>query len=617
MNGYADTILRVDLSTGAIKKEPTPEDWKRDYVGGRGFCTKIIYDEVPAGADTLGPENKVVLATGPLTGTFMPACCRTAFAAKSPATGGYGDALVGGHLGAEIKFAGYDAIIIEGAASKPSYIYIDDDKVEIRDAAKYWGQGTTAAEQTIKKDIGEDFQVAIIGPAGENRVVFACVSHDFGRQAGRTGIGAVMGSKNLKAVAIRGSKAIPVADVEAMIQVGSEMYKFCMDKPVANAMRRYGTQMVTTWVNSIGAFPTKNYSASYFPFEANLEGEVFRKLVVSDKGCYGCPFPCGKYSKVQRDGKDVLVEGPEYETSALLGSNCYVPNVEDVIYLNYVYDEMGLDTISGGSVAAFATECFERGIITTDDTGGLELKFGDVEAIAKLAEMIAYRKGIGDILAQGTRHAAYIFDKGAPQQAPGNFAIQNKGLEWSGYESRSAPAMLLSYMTCDIGAHHSRSWAIVYDINQGRDKLETKPEKVVELQHVRPMFDTLGICRFSWVELDVALAEYPKMLKAVTGRDISLDDLLKVSERQWNLVRAYWTRELRDFGRAYDIPPKRFMTEAIPDGPSKGAVISREKVDWLLDRYYEIRGWTKNGIPTPEKLRELGLEQAAQDIEAR
>ncbi len=609
--GYGGKILYVDLTFEGIETESVEPEFAKKYLGGRGFAARLLYDLVKKGADPLGPENKVVMAIGPLSGALCLANSKTTFAAKSPLTRGYGDSNVGGHLAAEMKYAGYDAIVIGGIAKNPSYLFIDGDRVEIRDAKNYWGKGSTEAEKMLKQDLGEEFQIAVIGPAGENQVYFACVSHDFGRQAGRTGIGAVLGSKNLKAVAIRGDKAVVLADQEAMTKKTKEMLKWCFEQPALETWQKYGTPSVTVWANEIGALPYKNFKCEHMDDVAGLKETVMReKIVVHDKACMGCPMACGKYSHSKKEGKyDVLVEGPEYETIALCGSNCGFGDIQDVAYLNYLCDELGVDTISTGGVIAFAIECFEKGIITKEDTEGRDLKFGDVETFEYLVRKIAKKQGIGKVLADGVRLASQKLGKGSQ-----DFAIQVKGLEWSGYGSRHAPSMMLAYLTCDVGAHHNRAWAITWDIEKGREMLEGKAERVIFLQHARPMFDMLGACRLLWVELGLKLEHYTEMLKTITGFDYTLEDLYKISERIWNLTRAFSIREIEGFGRAYDVPPARFIKEVVPADPTHGKQITKKKINELLSSYYKLRGWTKSGIPTKKKLKELELEFVITDL---
>ncbi|MDI7276203.1 MAG: aldehyde ferredoxin oxidoreductase family protein [Anaerolineae bacterium] len=602
MFGYGGSILRVNLSSGEVRREPLPQQIANDYLGGRGVGAYLLYREVPGGADPLGPENRLYVSAGPLSGLLVPGAGKCDVTTKSPLTGGYAGASIGGLLSAEIKYAGYDTLAIEGKAARPTYLYVDDDRVELRDAADYWGKGSLTTEKMLKLALGEDFQIATIGPAGEAGVAYACISHDFGRQAGRGGVGTVMGAKNLKAIAVRGSHSIPVADLERYRQLARDMYAACKASPGLDAWQKYGTAGVTTWANEIGAFPTHNFRSGFFEEHRGLSGETMRQaIVVTDKGCFACPSPCGKYSWVREAG--VRVEGPEYETTALIGGNCGLSRIEEVARANYVCDELGLDTISAGNAIAFAIECFERGIINKDDTGGLELRFGDVDLVCALLEQIAARRGLGAVLAQGVKHAAATWGGGSEA-----FAMQVKGMEMSGYESRHAPSMLLSYMTCDVGAHHNRSWAITYDIATGRDAVTPdKAARVIELQHIRPLFDCLGACRLQWVELGLDLGHYAPITEAITGVPRTWEDLLTISERVWNLTRLYWLREVPGFGRAWDAPPQRVWREPVATGPTAGKQMKQEDIERLLDMYYEQRGWDRDGRPTQAKLEQLGL----------
>ncbi len=602
MDGYAGRILKVDLGSGGSRVEELPLGLAEEYIGGRGFAAKLLYDEVPKEADPLGPDNRVVVAAGPLSGLLVPGAGKTTFAAKSPATNGYADSNVGGHLSPAMKYAGYDAVVIRGISGGPAYLCIDDDRVEVRDASRYWGLGCFDAEERLKADLGEDFEVAVIGPAAEKLVKFACISHDYGRQAGRAGIGAVMGSKRLKAIAVRGTGGVEVADMEAYREFACQMFQACKESESLEVWQRYGTAGVTLWANEIGAFPTRNFRSGSFEGHRNLSGENMReRIVVTDKGCFACPSPCGKYSWLSRYG--VHVEGPEYETTALFGGSCALSDIEDVAYANYLCDHHGLDTISTGNVIAFAIECFEKGVITREDTGGMDLAYGDSPSIFALIERIGRREGIGDLLAEGVRAASEKLGDGTA-----DYAIQVKGLEVSGYESHNAPSMMLAYMTCDVGAHHNRAWSITYDIETGRDTVtRDKADKVIELQHIRPLFDCLGTCRLQWVEIGFPLELYPPMVRAVTGLDRSLSDLLHISERVWNLTRCFWIRENQGFGRSWDMPPARYWKDEMVDGPTQGTKLTLDQIGQLLDYYYERRGWDDQGIPTPEKLAELDL----------
>jgi len=602
MNGYGGRILRVNLTNGTVRKEPTPSDLARDFIGGRGFGIYFLLKEVPKGADPLGPENKLIISSGPISGMMIPGGGKCDWTTKAPLTGGYASASMGGHFTAEMRYAGLDSIILEGISPKPVYLFIDDDKIELRDASEQWGKATFAVEKQFKEKLGEEFQVAVIGVGGENLVPYACINHDYGRQAGRGGVGAVMGSKKVKAIVIHGTKPILVADMDAYRKAGMALYKACKDSEGLKDWTRYGTTIVVSWCDEVGALPTRNFSAGSFEAGKNLYGPVMReKIVITDKGCFGCPSPCGKYSRNKKYNS--FVEGPEYETIGLMGSNLGIDDIEAVAQANLLCDDLGIDTISAGNAIGWAMECYEKGIFTKSDTDGLDLKFGNVEATFILIEKIARREGLGALLSQGVKRASKKVGKGSEK-----FAIQVKGMEQSAYATHNATAMLLAYMTCDVGAHHNRSWAITYDLQVGREKVvPEKVARIIWLQNFRPMFDVLGGCRLQWVELGIDRDLYVPALEAITGIHRSWEDLDKVGERIWNLTRLFWLRENEGFGRAWDMPSPRFYEEAPNSGVTKGQITKIEDVNRLLDMYYEQRGWTSDGLPKPETIERLGL----------
>jgi aldehyde:ferredoxin oxidoreductase len=603
MNGYGGTILRVNLSDGKVSKEPTPAQLAREFIGGRGFGAYFLFKEVPKGADPLGPENKLIISTGPLSGMLAPGGGKCDWTTKSPLTGGYADASMGGHFTAEMKYAGIDTIILEGISPKPVYLLIDNDKILLLDASSLWGKGAIDVEEELKHKYGEEFQVAVIGPGGENQVLYACINHDFGRQAGRGGVGAVMGSKNVKAIVIHGTKSVPVADPEGYRKAGLALYKACKDAEGLAEWSRYGTTVVTSWCDEVGALPTRNFSAGSFEQGQGIYGQTMRKeIVITDKGCFGCPSPCGKYSNMKR--YNTQVEGPEYETIGMMGSNLGIGDIQAVAEANRLADDLGIDSISAGGCIGWAMECYEKGIFTKDDTDGLELKFGNIEAVFALIKKIAYRQGkLGKLLALGVKRAAQQVGQGSEK-----FAIHVKGMEQSAYATHNATAMLTAYMTCDVGAHHNRSWAITYDLQVGREKVvPEKVARVIWLQNFRPMFDVLGSCRLQWVELGIDRDLYVPLLEAITGIKRTWDDLEAVGNRIWNLTRMYWVREIDDFGRLWDLPAPRFYTEAPKTGPTAGQITSFEDVQKLLDMYYEQRGWDTNGLPTTHTLETLNL----------
>jgi len=607
MYGYGGKVLRVNLTEKKIEKKDLDHDLARGWLGGRGFIAKILYDEIPKGVDPLSPGNKLVIATGALSGTFWPSSAKIVFGTKSPLTGGYGDSNLGGFLMAELKYAGFDMIILDGASKVPLYLFIDDDVAELRDARSYWGKGALATEKELKEEIGEAFQIATIGPAGENLVRYANINHEYGRQAGRCGMGAVMGSKGLKAIAVHGTRGIPLYDADGLIGITKGALKHITGAPYFKRFRLYGTTDITDWCQGMGVLPTRNFAYGDYDKEEKLAPEPMReKILVRDKACFGCPLNCANYTYSKKYG--TFIDGPEYETIGMLGSNLLLEDIEDVQYLNTLCDDYGMDTIAIGGTIAFAMECLEKGILKKEDFDGIDLRFGNLEAIKAILKKIAYQEGIGRKLAQGSKSMAKELGRNSE-----SFAIHVKGLEFSAYECRGAPAMLLSFMTSDIGAQHTRSWAIVQDMDMGRGNIEGRAKLVKELQTLRPLMEMFGVCRFPWLEVKLDFGEYVKAFNAVTGFGYSKEELFRISEKVYNLTRAFWTREVEDFGRAYDLPPGR-VYEPLPSGPAKGLHLTEEKVNRMLDEYYELRGWNSNGIPTERKLKELDLEGVAVDL---
>ena len=633
MDGYAGKILRIDLGREEIIKAPLPDKLCKEFIGGRGFVAKILYDELPPDTDPFGENNLFIIATGPLSGHFLPASGKTHFGSKSPATGGYADSNMGGHFGPALKYAGFDMAVITGKARTPSYLFIENNIVEIRSAKAYWGKGSLTCEEMMKKDLGEDFQILTIGPAGEKQVKFACISHDFGRQAGRTGIGAVLGSKNIKAIAVKGTGSIPVNDIEKAFARGKEAFKTVAQKPGFRGWTPEGTAGITDWVNDVGAFPAKNFQTSHIDHSHLINGKkVLEQLKITDKGCYCCPTPCGKYGYTRTALGSAYMEGPEFETIALFGGSCLLKGIEEVAYANYLCDELGIDTISGACVAAFTIECFEKGLISEEQIGK-EVTFGDLESIVYLLNLMSSReKGLGDLLAQGVKTASEKIKKGSQK-----FAIHVKGLEWSGYECRNAPSMMLAYMTADIGAHHNRAWVLGHDVVGGATTVhdlitvgtdgDKRPRAIVsgkdsagfviDSQHSRPVFDMLGCCRLQMMELGFEVENYADLYSVITGENITWEDLIKISEKVWTLTRMISAREIKDFGRSSDYPPARFYEEPTPSGPNKGYCISLEEIDDLLDAYYEARGWDSNGIPTKQTIERVGLNNPGNAIKGK
>ncbi len=602
LKGYAGNVLRIDLTTKSATLSPTPKAWLNDFLGGRGLVARAIWEEIPAGVDPLGPENKLIMAPGPLSGQFLSSSGKLHMGCISPATGGYGDSNMGGHMSLELKLAGIDLLIIQGEAATPTTVLIDNGKVTFQDASAYWSDDTFAAERLLKDRLGEEYQIAVIGPAAANGVLYACIQHDFGRQAGRTGVGTVMGAKRLKAIAVRGDRDVPLHDPVAALKAGQKMMDLVMAQPGFTNWQPYGTPEVVPWANSVGAMPTRNFQTGTLEGYDGLNGPTMKSKVTEiDKGCTCCAIPCGKWGKGVLGDKVINQEGPEYESIALLGGTLGINDIQQVAYLNGLCDKLGLDSISTGNVTGWVMECYEKGLLAAEEIGR-PMRFGDGEAAAWLFEQIAYGQGFGRLLGKGVRAAAAHVGRGSER-----FAMQIKGLEISGYESRYAPAMLLSYMTADVGGHHNRSWAITFDIATGRENFDGKAERVVWLQHVRPLFDALGCCRFPWVEAGIPPEGYTELLGPITGRAYTWDELLTISERIWNLTRMISLRHVPGFGRNADYPPARWMEEGATTGPAAGKHFTREQIDDLLNRYYRLRGWTEDGVPTPETLQRLNL----------
>jgi aldehyde:ferredoxin oxidoreductase len=603
IKGYAGKVLRINLTNRRSQVSPTPESWVKEYLGGRGFIARAFWDEIKPGIDPLGPENKLMMAPGPYSGQFLSSTGKLHMGCLSPATGGYGDSNMGGHMSLELKQAGIDLLILEGAADQPVTITIDDGNVAFRDASAYWEANTFDSERHLKEELGEEWQIMVIGPGAIHGVVYACIQHDFGRQAGRTGVGTVMASKKIKAVAVRGTKDINLADPKTMLAEGEKFMSLVMGQPGFREWQPYGTPEVVPWASKQNVMPTRNFQCGQIEGFTGLDGPTMKaKVTQIDKGCTSCAIPCGKWGNGVLNGKVKPQEGPEYESVALVGSNLGLNNIQEVAYMNGLCDELGLDSISAGSCVAWAMECYEKGILSADELGR-PMNFGDGEAAAFMFEQIGYGRGFGKLLGQGVRAAAAKVGKGSEK-----FAMHIKGLEISGYEARYAPAMMLSYMTCDLGGHHNRSWAVTHDVATGRENMDGKAEKVVWLQHVRPLFDALGCCRFPWVEAAVPVETYASFMEPITGNKWTWDEMLKASERIWNLTRMIWVRHMPGFGRAADQPPYRWAEENHTDGNPNGKHLSHEQIEDLLNRYYALRGWTENGIPTPETLQSLGLE---------
>jgi len=599
--GYIGKILRVNLSTGKIGEEPIDEETAKKFIGARGYAAKIIYDEVNPKADPLGPENKLIFATGPLTLTPSPTSGRYDVVTKSPLNNVIAGSNSGGFWGPELKKAGYDILIVEGKSEKPVYLWITEDNVEIKDATHLWGKDTYKTTDAIIQELGGDKQikVACIGPAGENLVKFSAIINDKTRAAGRTGVGAVMGSKNFKAIATRGHKRAPIANPDKF----KEVLKTAMDKIKANGVTsqglpKYGTMVLNHIIDEHGLYPTRNFQTGAFEGVDKVSGEKLAETyLVKNKPCYGCPIGCGRVVKLP-DGEEG--EGPEYETSWAFSADCGVDDLIAVVKANNMCNKMGLDTISTGATIASAMELYEKGYLKKEEfEGEAELQFGNAEAILHYPEAIALRKGLGDKLAEGS----YEFAKahGHPE-----LSMSAKKQDLPAYDPRGAQGHALEYATSNRGGCHVRGYMISPEILGSPEKIdpfvtEGKAQWVKTFQDLTAVIDSEGLCLFSSFALGAS--DYAALLSAVTGVEYSVDEALKAGERIWNLERL-WNLKA-GLTKADDTLPPRFLKAPMPEGASKGQVVH---LDVTLPEYYKLRGWDEDGIPTEEKLKELGLK---------
>ena len=607
--GYSGKILKVNLSNEKVDVVNTENYFDVNLlIGGKGLAAYTLWKELKQGVDPLSEGNILVFATGPLTGTLCPGT-RICIAAKSPLTGLFCDSYVGGHLGAEIKMAGYDAIIICGKSEKPAYIWIQDEHIEICDANHLWGLDAFRTEEAIRKERNDrNIRVACIGPAGEKLVRFAHVNVDRYRQAGRGGLGAVMGSKKLKALAVKGTGAISIYNVKDFLEKAKEAHKAVLKNETARARKRWGTARTIVFTADQDLLPTRNFREATFEGAENLSAEILEKRFwIKHKACHSCPINCGKLGVV-RSGKyaGTIVEGIEYETLALIGANCGIGNYEAVAYANMLCDMLGLDTISTGNVIAFAMECYEKGILTEKETEGLKLNFGNEEAAIRLIEKIAKREGLGDLLAEGVKRVSEKLDAECKR-----FAMQVKGLELPGYDMRASPGMALAYITADRGGCHTRAWPISYEISGKapdgtiieRYSTEKRAHIVKEQQDRNAACDTLVACWF--LKTAVGNERYVGMLNAATGMEFTVEEFLAVGERIWNLVRLFNIRE--GLRKEDENLPDRAFEDPIPSGVAAGQKLERSQLEHMLREYYAIRGWDENGVPTEEKIRQLKL----------
>ena len=618
--GYNGKILRVNLTDGNITIEEPGEVIYRRYLGCGGLASYYLLKEVPSGVDPFGPENKLVFMTSVINGMPISGANRYLAAAKSPLTGGYGESEAGGYWGPELKAAGFDGIIVEGVSEKPVYLYVHDGECEVRDASRYWGQLADAVQHGLEEEIGDKrIRVLQTGVAGEKRVRFAAIVNQQRHFHGRCGLGAVMGAKKLKAIVCRGKGRVETASKEGFREV-LQWWRKTYDQ-AADGMHDMGTSRGVPALDADGILPTRNFREGSFPHAAAISGKEMRDTILVNRGtCFACAVACKR--EVAVEGTDVTPEygGPEYETIAATGSLQGIGDLKHIAKANMMCAQYVLDTISTGVAIAFAMECYEKGILTTEDTGGIELTFGNEEAALKLIDLIGRREGIGDVLAEGVMRAAEKFGKGAEK-----FALHVKGQELPMHEPRGKRSLALAYSTSPTGADHMEAphdpFFESFDpsgINplsplgliEPVDRLDMGPQKVRAFfytQLVWSLYDTVGMCDFVGVPInDLALDQLVKCVASVTGWNVSLWELLKAGERAATMKHAFNVRE--GFGPKDDTLPDR-MFEPLQNGALEGVAIGREDFAKMLTLYYDMVGWDREtGFPRAEKLAELDLD---------
>jgi len=594
--GLWGKILDVDLSSGVIKAREIDDALARQYIGGTGLATYYMYTEIPKGADPLGPDNLLIFATGPLNGTQCPGGSRLSVNFKSPISGMFGNSFVGGSSAHEIKWAGWDMILVRGKAAKPVYLSVKDDKVELKPADAIWGKDTFDTEEMLKKAVGDPHaKVLCIGPAGENLVPIACIIHERFRAAGRNGGGAVMGSKNLKAIVVRGSKAVPVVNREAFHKVADEALRMTAANDRNPGFRAYGTAMGLDQNNFYtGSLATRNYQSSWFDSLQRIGGAAAaRTFWQRHVACTGCPIHCMKLGVIRNSLKftGLIAEGPEYESGVMQGSNLGVKDFDGMMHLIEKCDALGLDNIGAGNVIGFAAELLQRGLLKPVDLDGVNPQWGNYEAFSKLLDAIAHKKGkAGALLSRGVYEAAKHVGKGAEK-----YAVMTKKQGYAAHDPRGNNGMIYAYALGPRGGAHTDGGSV-------EDLLD------------RTLISNTCLCFFvpyTWGERVVSLL--PEMLNPLCGWNLTLDEAMTVAKRTQTLQRAYSRRE-GGISRKDDILAERMMTEALPEGPKKGAAITQEMLKKIQDEYYAHMGWDADGVPTPDTLKKYGLDFALDSL---
>lgn len=615
MKGYTNTLLRVNLTTGKITREAIPEEYLRDYIGGAGLATRYLYDEIPPDARPLGPDNKICISVGPLNGGSFPTSGRFSLACLSPLTGIWLDASSSGKLAYHLKRAGYDALIIEGASPKPVYLSINNDTVELKDASKVWGSKVTPAVEALLEECGESrASVSLIGPSGEQLMPMANVMNNRRRTVGRGGAGAVMGSKKLKAVVVYGDGNFEIADEKALKAIIKEsIKKFQENVATGKGLPIYGTSVVLARQHEQGDVPAKNWQIGDWDGYMKISGPTMAQTILKKhpNPCHSCPIHCARHVEIKEGEYKMEGEGPEYETLASFGSMCLNDNLESIVWANRLCNEYGIDTISAGAAIAFAMEAYEKGIITKEDTGGVELAWGNEKAILALIDQIATGQGIGKVLGQGVREAARQLGNGAEE-----FSIHVKGMELPYHDPRAFFETGVTYATSPRGACHLHghvgSWHAKPMPEGGLMEAipphETKGKGLMTklVQDMCTVVNSAVICQFTNFALSVT--DMAEVLTAVTGEPWDGARVLKAGERAFNLQRAFNNR--RGLTSADDTLPHRVLT-SVKGGPVEGKI---PDLKTMLDEYYQERGWEADGRPSREKLAELGLDFVINDI---
>ena len=602
MYGYHGKALVVDLSSGAHRWDNIPEQVLRSFIGGIGLGTYLLYKYCPAGADPLGPDNPLIFAASPLVGSRLTTSSKFAVMTKSPLTGFIGDSLSSSFLATELKKSCGDALIIVGQAETPTLLFIENGVPQFLDAAGLMGLGTFDTEQAVKERLGRQTRVASIGPAGENLVRYASIANDGGRQAGRCGPGAVMGSKNLKALALQGSQTVDVAMPGATHQYSLDLSKRSLGA-ATEKYRELGTMANVSVFNRLGTLPTRNFRESTFEGAEKVSGEhLHQEHLAKNASCANCTIGCEKILVTSDKGKKSKGR-MEYESLFALGPLCGVDDPNTVIRAAAICDDLGMDTISAGVTIAWAMECFDKGLLSTNDTGGIDLSFGNGQAILDILELIGHRKDLGGLLAEGTKMAAERLGGGSS-----DWAMQVKGLEMPGYEPRSLKTMALGLAVTPRGACHNRSSAYEADFSERVDRLSVDESRGIiaaESEDFEAVLDSLIWCKFLRKAFNDFYEESAQVYTMITGWDMSLDELKQAGERIHNLKKLFNIRE--GWSRRDDALPPRTLQEPLPTGVVAGVGLTQEELDYMIAGYYRARGWNDDGSVPDTKLAELGL----------